>query len=225
MGPRALGAESAGTNLKKTMSQIAINISRLSIPDVLVRISGIISMSDNNPAAPNNGPLVTLLTTARTELSDAHGAFEDARKTCAELKAVRDAKFAAMRVAVTNLAAFTEIATGGDAAKILSTGFDIKSEPVPPSPVGQILNVRVSFTGEPGKSIVTWKADPYADAYRVQCCQDPLDANAWVDLGTVAEPKFVGNGAIPGKKCWYRVAGVNRLGEGLWSEPTLRPVM
>lgn len=214
-----------GPTPNNRMSQIAINISRLSISEALTKILGIINMSTDNPAAPNNGPLLALLTTAHTDLTAANTAYEDARKTCAELKEIRDAKQLAMRVAVNNLAAFTEIATGGDAAKILSTGFDVKSEPVPPSPVGQILNVRVSFTGEPGKSTVTWKADPYADAYRVQCCQDPLNENEWVDIATVAEPKFTGNGAIPGKLCWYRAAGVNRLGQGLWSEPALRPVM
>ena len=43
--------------------------------------------------------------------------------------------------------------------------------------------------------------------------------------GTVVETKFTGNGAIPGKECWYRVAGVNRIGRGPWSVPALRPVM
>jgi hypothetical protein len=214
-----------GPTNHKIMSQIAVNTSRLSINDLLIKVQNIVSLSTNNPAVPDNGPLLAILSAAYTKLNASQVAFEDARQLCAEAKAVRDADKLALRVALTNLAALTEIATGGDAAQILSTGFDIKSEPVPPSPVEQILNVRVSFTGEPGKSVVTWKADPHADAYRVQCCQDPLNENEWVDLGTVTVPKFTGNGAIPGKQCWYRVAGVNRLGEGVWSEPTLRPVM
>jgi hypothetical protein len=41
----------------------------------------------------------------------------------------------------------------------------------------------------------------------------------------VTEAKFEGNGTIPGQKYWYCVAGVNKLGQGPWSKPALRPVM
>jgi hypothetical protein len=207
------------------MAQIAINVSKLSIAAGLVRGQEIINLSTDNPAVPGNAALLTVLSSAQTALDAANVAFEEARQNCRELKSDRDDKLAAWRNALTGLAAFTESATGGDATKILSTGFAIKAQPVPPNPVEQILNVRVSFNGEPGKSIVNWKADASADAYRVQCCQDPIEDDGWEDMGVVAEPKFTGNGAIPGKKCWYRVAGVNRLGQGPWSEPALRPVM
>ena len=33
------------------------------------------------------------------------------------------------------------------------------------------------------------------------------------------------NGAQPGQRYWYRVAGVNARGQGPWSEPACRPVM
>ncbi len=59
----------------------------------------------------------------------------------------------------------------------------------------------------------------------IECCQDPITEAGWKNMGTVVEPKFTGHGAIPGKLCWYRVAGVNKLGQGPWSEPALRPVM
>jgi hypothetical protein len=130
-----------------------------------------------------------------------------------------------MTASVTALAGFTQSATGGDAAKILTTGFDVRAEPSLPQPVEQIVNVKVSFTGEPGKSLVSWKRDPHADAYRIQCSPDGITATSWKDLATVVEASFEGNGATPGMVCWYRVAGVNALGQGVWSEPALRPVM
>ena len=33
------------------------------------------------------------------------------------------------------------------------------------------------------------------------------------------------NGVEPGKRVWYRMAGVNGRGQSPWSEPTPRPVM
>ena len=137
----------------------------------------------------------------------------------------RDSALEAWMQAITALAAFTESATGGDADKILSAGFGVKGLPSPEQPVGQVQNVRVTFNGEPGKSVLRWKRDRNADAYVIQCCQDPIVDNEWVYLATTPETKFTGNGAIPGQRCWYCVAAVNRLGQGPWSEPALRPVM
>lgn len=64
-----------------------------------------------------------------------------------------------------------------------------------------------------------------ADGYVVECSPDPTMDESWKNMGTVAEVKYVGNGATPGQKCWYRVAAVNRAGRGPWSEPALGPVM
>jgi hypothetical protein len=59
----------------------------------------------------------------------------------------------------------------------------------------------------------------------IECSQDPITETSWKNMGTVTEVKYVGNGATPGHKCWYRVAAVNRAGQGPWSDPALRPVM
>lgn len=182
-------------------------------------------MGTNNANVPGNGPALAVLSAAVAELTTSNAAFEEARQTAKHLLAVRNTAQDNFMAAATALGVFTESATGGDAEKILSAGFDIKSDPVPPQPVQQILNVRVSFNGTPGYSDVRWKRDAAADAYVVECCQDPITPEGWMNSGTVVETKFTGNGAIPGKACWYRVAGVNRLSQGPWSEPALRPVM
>lgn len=59
----------------------------------------------------------------------------------------------------------------------------------------------------------------------MQRSPEPITETSWTTVGTVAGVKYEGNGAIPGQKYWYRVAGVNKLGQGVWSEPALRPVM
>jgi hypothetical protein len=182
-------------------------------------------MGQGDANVPGNGPPLAVLEAAQTALAEAQAAFEESQQTTKHLKSLRDTALQNWQAAVTALGVFTESATGGDAAKILSAGFDVKSAPQPPQPVQQILNVRVHFNGTPGYSEVRWKRDRRAEAYVVECCQDPITENGWKNMGTVTEPKFSGNGAIPGKACWYRVAGVNKLGQGVWSEPALRPVM
>lgn len=185
----------------------------------------IISMSTNNPNVPGNAAAVATLAAAQTALEEAAQAADTARETAKQKTAARDTAMAMWVAAANGLAAFTENATGGNADKILTTGYDVKSDPTPPVPVGQIMGVRVSFTGKPGYSKVEWNNDRNADAFVVERSPDPITATSWENQGTVAEAKYEGNGAIPGKMYWYRVAGVNRLGQGPWSEPALRPVM
>ena len=207
------------------MSTIAIKISTLPLLARLSKGQEFITKGHDNSNVQGNAALIAALTTKQAALIAANAAYEDAKTTCKQLLSARDALDVEWNGVVVALAAFTESATGGDATKILSAGFDVKAEPVPPQPVGQVLNVRVLFTGEPGRSEVRWKRDSQADAYIVECSQDPITDTSWKNMGTVVEPKFEGNGAIPGQKCWYRVAAVNRAGRGPWSEPALRPVM
>jgi predicted phage tail protein len=207
------------------MSNIASNISNLTVPEKIVKGQKIITMSTGNPNVPGNTAPLATLSAAQSALVAANNAAEEAREVSKQRTAARDTTLAAWAVAVTGLAAFTENATGGNADKILTTGFDVRADPVPPQPVEQIVNVKVSFNGTPGYSDVTWKREVHSDAYVVQCSPEPITDTSWKNSGTVTEPKFSGNGATPGQKCWYRVAGVNRLGQGPWSEPALRPVM
>jgi hypothetical protein len=204
---------------------LALNISELNISQKLGKSSEWQSMGANNSNVPGNGPALAVLSAAHAELAAQHAAYEEARQRCKEILALRTAALGNFMAAATALGVFTESATGGEASKILSAGFDVKATPAPPQPVGQVLNVRVQFNGTPGYSEVRWKRESHAEAYVVECCQDPITADGWKNMATVVEPKFTGNGAIPGKPCWYRVAGVNRLGQGPWSEPALRPVM
>ena len=212
-------------NPRNIMSNLALNISNLSIAQRLTVGTRYLSMGDANPNVPGNGPSLAVLSAAQTALTAADAAYEEARQNCKRLMEQRDVALANWNAAAMGLGVFTESATGGVEAKILSAGFDIKAAPQPPQPVQQILNVRVLFNGTPGYSDVRWKRDPRAEAYVVECCQDPITESGWRNMGTVTEPKYTGNGAIPGKPCWYRVAGVNKLGQGVWSEPALRPVM
>jgi hypothetical protein len=207
------------------MKIITILVSKLTVPQRLQRIGNILELSKDNVNAPGNGPLVAELEAAHTGLQEAQNALETHHLLTAQLVAARDAADALCNAKLTLLAGFTESATGGDPEKILSTGFGVRGSAQPPQPVQQILNVKVTFNGEPGKSIVRWKADPHADAYVVECCADPITPDGWKYMGTVPSPKFVGNGATPGQVCWYRVRGINREGDGPWSEPAMRPVM
>ena len=207
------------------MPTIAANTYRLPIAQKLARGQTIITKSTDNPNVPGNATVLATLSAAQEALAAANADFEAIQLLAKQRLAVRDAALAVWNASINSLAAFTECATGSDPAKILSAGFDVRSAKTPQRPVQQIINVQVSYTGNPGYSEVLWKRDPDADAYRVQRSPEVITETSWEEVGTVTEAKYGGNGATPGQKCWYRIAGINRLGQGPWSEPALRPVM
>ncbi|MGB8170039.1 MAG: fibronectin type III domain-containing protein, partial [Chthoniobacteraceae bacterium] len=218
-------AAEPGPKKKLPMAIIARNTSNLPIPQKLVKGQTIITKSTANPNAPGNAVPLAAFSVTQTNLAAANAAVEANKLLTKQLMMTRDEADAAWNSANAILAAFTESATDGDAEKILTTGYDVRAEPKPPQPVAQVQNVKVNFTDTPGHSEVRWKRDPNADAYLVARTPDPITETSWTNLGTVTEAKYEGNGATPGQKYWYRVAGVNRLGQGPWSEPALRPVM
>ena len=212
-------------NKKRLMSNIALKTNKLPIPEKLVKGQDIITKSTANPNVPGNTTALAAFSTAQTNLTTANAAYEANRQEAAMLMTARDNAETEWNTTLVGLAGLTESVTGGDAEKIQSAGFDIRATPTPPQPVGQVKNVRVSFNGTPGYSDVRWDRDPHADAFMIQCSPEPITETSWKNMGTVTEAKYTGNGATPGQKCWYRIAGVNRLGQGPWSEPALRPVM
>ena len=224
-GLRWASGPGPGPQKRRTMATIAINTYKLTIPEKLIKGQDIITKSTSNPNVPGNTTVLATFNTAQAAFTAANAACEANRQAGKQLTATRDAAEATWNTALTGLAGFTESATDGIVDKILSAGFDVKREPTPPQPVTQVMDVRVSFNGMPGYSNVAWKRDGNADAYVVERSADPITATSWDNVGTVAEAKYTGNGATPGQKYWYRVAAVNRLGQGPWSEPALRPVM
>ncbi len=207
------------------MANIAINTNSLPIQGKLAKGQEIITMSTSNPNVPGNTAPLATFSSAQTALSAASAAADAARQASKMRTEEQNTALEAWNAAIVGLAAFTENATHGDPAKILSSGFDVRAERTPPQPVAQVGNVRVSYNGTPGYSNVRWDRETNSDAYVVQCSPEPITETSWKNMGTVTEAKFSGNGATPGVRCWYRVAGVNRLGQGAWSEPALRPVM
>ena len=207
------------------MPTIAANTYRLPIVDKLLQGAVIIAKSTDNPDVPGNEAAVTRLAAAQAAFAAANAAFESIRLQAKELLSARDNAVAEWNSAINSLAALTESITGGDPAKILGTGFGVRSPKSPTQAVEQISEVLVSYDLHPGYSIVEWKPLENASVYRVQCCPGATPDGVWKESGTSTESMFRANGATPGQPCWYRVAAINSLGQGPWSAPAPRPVM
>ena len=207
------------------MSQIATNISSLSISQKLDKGANIITKSTNNPAVPGNGPALAAFSATQTALDEATAAVIAMRDSLTLLIVERDQALAAWDAKCTALADFTQTATGGNENAILSTGFSVRGPNAPLGPVGIPENLTARTNGAPGMTKLRWKPVPGAGSYLIQCSPNPITANSWVLVGTALKANTEIPGAVPGQVCWFRVAAVGAADTGAWSSPAERPVM
>jgi hypothetical protein len=207
------------------MAIIATNTTRLPILDKLMKGQDIITKSTGNPNVPGNAAALTAFTNAQADLEAANTAYESNRQTGVQLLAARDVALLAWNTALNGLAGVTENATGGEAVKILSAGFDVRGPATPKPPLGAPTDLLAMTNGSPGVTKLTWSPLDGARLYVIQQNPNPTVDTGWAQVATSTKARCETNGVEPGSEMWYRVAGVDSTGQGPWSAPTSRPVM
>ena len=207
------------------MATITTNISGLNILQKTEKGLTLISMGTGNVLVPGNGPCLAAFSTAQTALLAANADVQATRDALTHQIALRDAAELDWNDKCTKLASFTQTATGGVETSILSSGFGVRGPNVPKPPLTAPDGVSASLNGLPGNTKVKWTAVTGAVSYLVEMSADPITATSWVQVATPTKASCDAGGAEPGKIAWFRVAGVNALGAGPWSNPAQRAVM
>ena len=207
------------------MAIIATNTSKLGLADKIVKGQEIITMSTSNPNAPGNAAALGVFSNAQADLIAANDTYEAARQTLANLLSIRNDAASNWTSAITGLAGVTQSVTQGDATKILSTGFDVRSGPTPPPPASAPGPITVKLNGTPGVSKLSWPRVQDAKSYIVEQSADPITETSWEQVDTPTKASCEIAGAEPGKVVWFRIAAVGANGTSPWSGPASRPVM
>ena len=209
----------------RPMSQIKIAVSSLPIGDKILRGRNIITKSTNNPDVPGNAVSLAAFSAKQTAFEASVADAIAKREAAKNATIVQDENEAEWRASLTLLAAFTENATGGQAAKFTTAGFEARGNNTPAPVPDQVLSLNVFLNGGPGHSRLTWEGVDRADGYLVQGSVDPITPTSWTQSIVSKKTAFMANGAIAGQKYWYRVAAFNSAGQGEWSAVAERPVM
>lgn len=210
---------------KKTMAKITNNTTGLNPLEKCEKGQVIITKSTNNPQAPGNAVQLASFVSTQDGLVNANAAVETARDTLKELVSARDAAEVVWDAELVALAGVTQAVTGGDATAILSTGFGVRGSNTPPQPLVAPGDVMAKTNGAPGNTKLSWKKLHDAVTYLVQRSAEPMTEGSWLTVATPTRASCEVDGAVPGKVCWFRVAGVNAAGTGPWSAPACREVM
>jgi hypothetical protein len=206
----------------KPMAQIKLNLFGLTIAEIIQLGKNVHTALTGNGNVSTPNPTLIQLETLNTNAEDANDAYEAGKDTVAALKAARDTAVVALMNGLRTEAHTVEVQTGGDPAKIITTGFSIKSSGSPVGLPTQVLDLKVTASDMDGTLKASWKKVRGASSYQIQTSPDPIAT--WTPKISVTKTRAEVNSLTSGDRIWVRVRAVGTSGEGPWSDPAVKTV-
>jgi len=204
------------------MAKVKLNLQTITIPAKVQFASQVVTAMTGNANFTTPLPALTAITTKAGTLETAYNDALAARQTAQQLTTVQNTAERDLELALTQLAAYVENASAGDAAKIQSAGMDVRAAGAPvgalPAPLGL-----VALVGDmDGELDLDWDSVRGATSYVVQKSPDPITPTSWQQAIVVTKSKGTVTGLVSGTKYWFRVAAVGAAGQGAWSDPATK---
>ncbi|MEI7728432.1 MAG: hypothetical protein WCO56_02625 [Verrucomicrobiota bacterium] len=219
-------ADGAVTDLTNIiMAQIKYNTRGLKPGEQLTKVKGTIDGCTNNPNVPGVTTQVTAVQTAYDLAKDSVDHVMALESQLKEARIERDRLLKEMLLVWKLLGTKVEDVTGGDAAKIASTTFEIVSAPTNKPMPEQIIDVYAEATKKAGEVRVTHKRDTNAASYEFDTSPDPITETSWTHRLTSTKSRNLIKGLSATPKLWVRVRGIKGDYEGAWSDPALTNVL
>ena len=167
---------------------------------------------DPNPGLPEFAAVIATLQeqkTARDNLSAA------ARLATTRLQAAEKS----YDIMVTQLAAYAQCVTAGDAASLERGGFEVRRARVPTYDLEAVQNLEVRVTAYPGMLHARWDRLHGAKFYEVQVSLDLSTESDWRTIRSCTASKTIIEGLTSGTRIWVRVRGLVKDIKGPFSGP------
>ncbi len=170
-----------------------------------------------NLTFPTPTPTIPTVTAARLAYEASIAAATDGGKSAHLDKRTKAAILVALLV---RLAAYVTDVAGGDEAKILSAGFDVRRKRTPigllPAPLGLVAQI----SDMSGLAELHWLPEKNAIMYFIYMNDsDPKDPKGWRQVGFSSRAKDEVEGLESGKTYFFRVTAVGTAGESAPSDP------
>jgi hypothetical protein len=204
------------------MAKVKLDLKNLTIPQKVQFLQQVVTAMTGNANFTTPVPALAVITSKATDLetkfNDAQGARQTAQqKTTLQNTADRDAD-----LAITQLAAYVENTSAGDAAKIQSAGMDVRAAGAPVGALPAPAALSATVGDNDGEIDLDWDNVKGATSYTVQRSPDPITPTSWQQAIIVTKSKGTVTGLVSGTKYWFRVAAVGAAGQGAWSDPATK---
>jgi hypothetical protein len=197
--------------------KIKLGLFRMPVSEKIILADTIVTKMTGNPNFITPVPALAAITakktatitaqnTAEVKRSDAKGATEDLADAAKELDMI-----------LTQAALYVENVSGGDVAKILSAGMNVKDIATPVGPLPPPLALSAMAGNNDGEIDLNWEPVYGARSYVIQMTTDPNVPESWAHKANATESYAVILGLTSGGKYWFRVAGVGAAGQGAFS--------
>jgi hypothetical protein len=204
------------------MAIAVLKLSGKPIPYVSEKVHDVITELTGNADFPTPNPTLVAVT-AQVDAMDA--AFQDAIQGGKDKKALQKLEHKKMLDIMGSLMAYVQNTSLGDEAKILSSGFEVKS---PRTPVGILpppSNVRCGFGFVPGEVLLLWGGVDGRLAYRVQYTPTPADPATWQDYVFTGKTRLIVSGLASSREYAFRIASLSAEGLGDYSPPVIHKAL
>jgi hypothetical protein len=201
-----------------------LNITELTVPELLATAAGIASALEGNPSFPTPNPDPAELERLVLELREAEEIHRRERQRANKAQAARDLIAEKLRLALAKEVAYVQEASGGDVAKILSANLHVEEETRlwPFGGAGDVEALSASAGDQPGEIDLAWDPVHGASGYEVEIAYDLTGEGPWEQGGATTKSKITIEQLNNHTRYWFRVRAVNERGAGDWSEPMMK---
>jgi hypothetical protein len=176
-----------------------------------------------NFATPN--PSLASVGTQVTTTSTKIAAYDTLVASGQTALADRDAAVATLCGLLSQLGAYVENTSGGDAVKIQSAGMGVRAASAPVGPVAQVLDLVLSAGDFDGTLDLMCAPVRGAKSYEIQTSPDPQTNTSWTPKMTASKSSATIEGLTSGAKVWVRMRAIGAENKpGPWSDPAVKVV-
>jgi hypothetical protein len=207
------------------MSLAKLGFRRMNEATKVATARNIVAKTTGNPDFPNPTPTLAAITAAANDVETAAAAAAGGGK---KLKTIMDAKIVILEKLISAFISYVNSVSGGDAAKILSTGLGVKNQTkrkpktlnaTPGPKPGDVIVEGPSNKARSNK----WQYgyDPNFNTAAAPSAAPPANI-VWIDADDTTTAKTLLQNLKSGNRVWVRHAPVNtkaKGGQGPWSDP------
>ena len=206
------------------MAKVKLGLGNLNPQEVSELANTIVTMMTGNANFPTPNPPLASVTSARTTANTSIAAYDTGKATAETLRVTRDDDVGTLKGLLTQLAAYVENASNGDAAKIESAGMSVRADStVPVGPMPQVMDLVLTAGDFDGTLDAMWHPVRGVTSYELQTSPDP--PSSWTAKMASGKSSATIEGLTSATKLWVRVRAMGADNKpGPWSDPATKVV-
>lgn len=198
------------------MTKLVKAIARLNAVQLVARSLFIEERLTGNPAFPTLTPTLAEIATLREALQQAITDAADGGRT---VRAKREQRRRALKLALDALAGDVISQAGDDAELILGAGFFVRTNSRSSEGLPAPLKLRARISDQVGDARLDWGTTRGAAIYVVEHNgTSPEDESAWKQVAETTRIRHTVSGLASAKEHWFRVRAIGTNGRSPWSD-------